>query len=201
MKREILFKGKDANGIWRFGFLDYGAAETAFFIHEVGDIAPTYSDPGGSIYSARYEVDYASVGQFTGMFDKNRKQIFEGDLIRVINKFGDEDEDYTTDSVYRVWLSSYDGVDLRFCRLYPDDITGLQYPISRSLNFSLGTLCKHYTEQKYDQFAVKEIWWESNSGFVHKRQNHYSADIEVVGNAFDCPALLQESENQLAQLK
>lgn len=67
MNREIKFRGKRIdNGEWVYGYLadeDY-----------INDI---YSIDLSSI-----EVDRDTVGQFTGLSDKNGKEIFEGDIIK-----------------------------------------------------------------------------------------------------------------------
>ena len=72
--REILFRGKRVDtGAWVEGFYDerYSYADKKFvsYIH-VND-AP-----------AEFEVDSNSVGQYTGLCDKKRLMIFEGDILR-----------------------------------------------------------------------------------------------------------------------
>lgn len=148
--REILFRAKLLfNRKWVYGS----------FVREFDGYPQIISDEDGGIY----EVVLETVGQYTGLLDKNGRKIFEGDIF----KFPDE-----------VWESCYTSC-------------GTEYNSWEVENYGVvgfaGYSAKYdFVKYKYNENSVEADLHENyDIEFAD-----FISELEVIGNIYDNPELI-----------
>ena len=158
--REILFRGKTVNGgEWVQGSLF--AEGTRFEI-----IRGTCNNVG----IEGVKVIPETIGQFTGMFDKNGTKIFEGDILKT--------REYET---YTEKLKGYYGYDKEG---YPQKVPGYT-----------GSMC--VTRQKINDDYRSVVRYDKRRGFYIEGASVCVDAIcnSVIGNIHDNPELLRTPKN------
>lgn len=109
MSREIKFRAlyDDMNMEWRYGMLIYEG------------VVPRIQQKGTMLFSTCLK---GTEGQFTGLFDKNGKEIYFGDILATINNNTDFDIWHREDHGYTVCIEKKDKLGVSFTKWHPEPI-------------------------------------------------------------------------------
>jgi len=145
----------------------------------------------GKINSGWIISNYETVMQFTGLKDKNGKEIYPNDLLRVKGTMG-ETSQYKFDCIYRVNEINLDGLSLSFVKLFSEEPDSIEnsYPINMHPSFRYNSLCTDYLYGNYDNIAFSETHGDNPTFRTTWKEHDYTNDIEVIGNIYENSDLL-----------
>lgn len=166
--REVLFRGKRVNnGEWVYGGIIPLDTDSGYvFIAEPflsASTLPVYE----IIKHHTHLVIPETVGQYTGLTDKNGKRIFEGDIVQY-----ETFDDFDCKSIVKFGEYEQDG-------------SGGEYSGAKCIGFYV----------KVDNFTCPD-WWEAepeNFPYYMWQQNilEVASECEVIGNIYDNSELLK----------
>ena len=176
--REILFRGKRVdNGEWVMGYMLMSEWNNSVYI--VTQDECNYNAGGSYFDGCIEEVIPETVGQYTGLTDKDGKKIFEGDIVKGKHN-------------WRIWKSNYDG-DVERC-FFEQKIKGA-YGKYKSEEWAMFEKDRYFCFRNYavEYYARNGGYRVRNGGQFHELTQSYSynRDFEIIGNIHDNPELLK----------
>lgn len=172
MTREIKFRGKRLdNGEWIYGNLIIAENGAPYiFPPDICEVDGHHLRQGDD---APHWVDPATVGQYTGLKDRNGTEIYEDDIVA----FGDRD--FLTAAVKFGQFDEHDWTTTKNSGSYGWYLAAIQ--------------CQgeaHHVKRPFSQHDGHLLYWPP---YVAERQEHISnLIVEVLGNIHDNPELLDK---------
>lgn len=173
--RQIKFRGLTEGGICVYGdLINYENGRKAIIGRQLS--APGYLSVEGARISP---VKAETVGQFTGLTDKNGVGVYEGDILNIYYTSSLHGDTYNHDGIYITVIGALGDIVFRFKKLLWDNYGHNQYPFNSTLSQEFNSLSYRYSEE------------------LHKNELRAIDDstyFEVIGNVHEHPELLEQKQ-------
>lgn len=167
--REILFRGKiKRTGEWIYGFYGENSGTGDAQIIKKSDCCYNIVIP-------------ETVGQYTGLCDKNGKKIFEGDIVKCKHDWQNQGRTLDTDEV----------------AFLEQKIRGAY---GKYIDKTLGEIFRwryhYFRNYAVEYYVLNGGWRVRNGSCFHSLTQTYitNRDLEVIGNIHDNPELLRKED-------
>ena len=154
--RDIKFRGKPLlNNAWIVGYLIIDNISDKYYILPNGNSCNESDKMGeeGLLHIFTFEVDKKTIGQYTGLKDRNMKEIYEGDIVKITEKKN---------------ILKHKVIPMK--------------PIIAEISWS----------EEYLAYIL--ITTSAKDAFENLADYLEEYDLEVIGNIYDNPELLEEGE-------
>lgn len=164
MNERYLFRGKRVdNGEWVEGYSIQGDKDYIATVEAINLIASAFHRASVKLV----EVSFETVEEYTDLFDKNGKPIFEGDIVKIV----DFQAGIVTYECGAFGVSIIPRIDWDYLDSEIAEITGCD---------NMPYFCRN------DNFiSLWELMWNYN------QEENYCEVVEVIGNIHDNPELLE----------